>query len=184
VASSGKGPALIAIGVGAALLWSAIKNEQITGVFRDIVQGKAPPANGPDELGPAASSSSSGQGTDASGTLPAATGSAAGNVAIGQMMAAQAGWTGPDWDYLRTGWMEESGWRTNAAFDKSDPFNHAYGIPQSNPGTKMASAGSDWKTNPRTQIAWGISYIKSRYGRPTNVPHWSASGPTAGYVGY
>lgn len=40
----------------------------------------------------------------------------------------------------------------------------AYGIPQSLPATKMASAGADWKTNPITQIKWMISYVKARYG--------------------
>ena len=34
------------------------------------------------------------------------------------------------------------------------------------PATKMASAGDDWKTNPATQIKWGLKYIKDRYGTP------------------
>lgn len=40
----------------------------------------------------------------------------------------------------------------------------AYGIPQAYPGTKMASAGPDWRTNPETQLRWMIGYCKSRYG--------------------
>lgn len=40
----------------------------------------------------------------------------------------------------------------------------AYGIPQALPGSKMAKAGKDWKTNPTTQVKWGLMYIKSRYG--------------------
>ena len=66
----------------------------------------------------------------------------------GKLLAAAYGW-GPgstDWPYLETGWQEESGWSTTAANDASDPYNHAYGIPQANPGTKMAAAGPDWKT--------------------------------------
>lgn len=55
----------------------------------------------------------------------------------------------------------ESGWRYNAA-----NASGAYGIPQALPGDKMAQFGSDWRTNPATQIKWGISYMKSRYGSP------------------
>ncbi len=99
-------------------------------------------------------------------------------------MAAAYGWTGDNWLCLKTGWEEESGWNQYAANVPSDPYNHACGIPQANPGTKMASAGSDWKTSPTTQIRWGLAYIKAIYGSPSQVPHWSVNGPTAGYVGY
>ncbi|MFT7709939.1 hypothetical protein ACMT9Y_03165 [Clavibacter tessellarius] len=61
-------------------------------------------------------------------------------------------------DYL---WTKESGWRVNA-YNPSG----AYGIPQALPGSKMASAGADWQTNPATQIVWGLGYIDSRYGSP------------------
>jgi hypothetical protein len=40
----------------------------------------------------------------------------------------------------------------------------AYGIPQALPGSKMSSEGSDWRTNPLTQVKWGIKYVESRYG--------------------
>lgn len=59
-------------------------------------------------------------------------------------------------------WKKESGWRWWA----DNPYSAAYGIPQANPGSKMKSAGSDWRTNPRTQIRWGLKYIKSRYKTP------------------
>ncbi|MFJ3220053.1 lytic transglycosylase domain-containing protein [Kitasatospora sp. NPDC086801] len=42
----------------------------------------------------------------------------------------------------------------------------AYGLVQALPGTKMASAGADWRTNPATQIKWGLDYMNSRYGSP------------------
>ena len=48
--------------------------------------------------------------------------------------------------------MHESGWNPLAA----NPSSGAYGIPQALPGDKMASAGSDWQTNPATQIEWGL----------------------------
>ncbi|HEX3931374.1 MAG TPA: lytic transglycosylase domain-containing protein [Nocardioides sp.] len=59
-------------------------------------------------------------------------------------------------------WAGESGWRVNAENSSSG----AYGIPQALPGSKMASAGSDWQTNAATQIKWGLGYIAERYGSP------------------
>jgi hypothetical protein len=64
-------------------------------------------------------------------------------------------------------WDRESGWRVNAA----NPSG-AYGIPQALPGSKMANAGPNWRTNPTTQIKWGLGYIKSRYKTPCGA--WSA----------
>jgi hypothetical protein len=58
-------------------------------------------------------------------------------------------------------WNRESGWR----YDAENPSG-AYGIPQALPGSKMASAGADWQTNPATQISWGLGYIKAIYGDP------------------
>jgi len=46
----------------------------------------------------------------------------------------------------------------------TNPTTGAYGIPQALPGSKMASAGADWATNPATQIRWMIGYVNSRYG--------------------
>ena len=59
-------------------------------------------------------------------------------------------------------WTRESGWNHRAVNRSSG----AYGIPQALPGGKMRGAGSDWRHNPRTQIRWGLAYIKGRYGRP------------------
>ncbi len=76
------------------------------------------------------------------------------------MLAARAG---PDqWGCLESLWMKESGWNERAM----NPSSGAYGIPQSLPGPKMASAGGDWQTNAATQIEWGLGYIKGRYGTP------------------
>nr|WP_157537094.1 hypothetical protein [Nocardioides sp. Root190] len=57
-------------------------------------------------------------------------------------------------------WHRESGWNHLA----DNPTSSAYGIPQSLPGSKMAVVGSDWRTNPETQIRWGLAYIAARYG--------------------
>ena len=72
-------------------------------------------------------------------------------------------------DCLDSLWSKESGWRWSA----SNSSSGAYGIPQALPGSKMASAGSDWATNPATQIAWGLSYIASGYGTPCGA--WNHS---------
>ena len=65
-------------------------------------------------------------------------------------------------------WNRESGWRHTA----DNPNSSAYGIPQALPGSKMASAGADWRTNPETQIKWGLKYIDKRYKTPCGA--WSA----------
>jgi hypothetical protein len=72
------------------------------------------------------------------------------------------GWSSSQMSCLVPLWMGESGWRVNAENSSSG----AYGIPQSLPGSKMASAGADWQTNPATQITWGLGYIQERYGSP------------------
>ncbi len=83
--------------------------------------------------------------------------------ALGQQMAADMyGWTGSEWSCLDALWQRESGWNPNA----HNPYSGAHGIPQALPGSKMATAGSDWATNPATQIAWGLGYISGRYGTP------------------
>ena len=67
---------------------------------------------------------------------------------------------GPDqYGCLNNVWVRESGWNELAG----NPA-HAYGIPQADPGSKMAAEGSDWLTNPRTQIRWGEDHIQGRYG--------------------
>lgn len=81
---------------------------------------------------------------------------------IGQQMAAARGWTGSQWTCLESLWTRESGWNHLA----QNPSSGAYGIPQALPGSKMSSAGSDWATNPATQIEWGLGYIADVYGTP------------------
>ncbi len=74
-------------------------------------------------------------------------------------------WTSWQFRYLNLLWMRESGWNRFACNRSSG----AYGIPQAVPGDKMATAGPDWRTSARTQIIWGMGYIKSRYGDPWNA---------------
>lgn len=73
------------------------------------------------------------------------------------------GWDDDDeYECLVRIWTRESGWRWNAENTSSG----AYGIPQSLPGSKMASAGQDWRDNASTQIKWGLDYILQRYKTP------------------
>jgi hypothetical protein len=90
---------------------------------------------------------------------PATPGSAQ---AIAARMVAARGWGTDQYSCLVSLWNKESGWNVYAY----NPAGGAYGIPQSFPGSKMASAGADWQTNPATQITWGLGYIAARYGTP------------------
>jgi hypothetical protein len=86
-----------------------------------------------------------------------------------QVMLADRGWSSSQFSCLDSLWTRESGWNYQA----TNASSGAYGIPQSLPGSKMASAGSDWQTNPVTQMRWGMDYIASRYGTPCGA--WAHS---------
>jgi len=96
--------------------------------------------------------------------------------ALGKEMAARRGWTGAQWICLDKLWTHESGWRVGAR----NPTSPAQGIPQADPGDKMASAGADWATSATTQIRWGLGYIAGQYGTPckawsfemSHTPNW------------
>lgn len=79
------------------------------------------------------------------------------------------GWTENDFNCLVKLWERESNWNPNAHNKSSG----AHGIPQSLPASKMASEGDDYYTNGKTQIRWGLKYIKNRYGTPANA--WAHS---------
>jgi hypothetical protein len=79
-----------------------------------------------------------------------------------QIMDNKYGWGDKQFSCYNNIIMRESMW----VVDADNPTSSAYGIPQALPGSKMASEGSDWRTNPATQIKWGLGYVKSRYGTP------------------
>jgi len=95
--------------------------------------------------------------------------------AIAYEMVIGRGWGDDQFGCLVALWNKESGWRVNAY----NAGSGAYGIPQSLPGSKMASAGGDWETNPATQITWGLGYIGGRYGTPCGA--WDHSVRTGWY---
>ena len=95
------------------------------------------------------------------------------NQALGHMMMLNAGYGEDQWPCLVNLWNHESGWRTTAGNGSSG----AYGIPQALPATKMAAYGADYLTSAQTQIAWGLDYVKGRYGSPCGAwSSWQAKG--------
>lgn len=77
-----------------------------------------------------------------------------------ESIMAAAGISSSDYTYVDYIITKESGWNATAA----NPVSSAYGLCQSLPGSKMASAGSDWQTNAVTQLKWCDSYATGRYG--------------------
>lgn len=123
------------------------------------------------EAADAAAASKSLRSAVAAATARLMTGAAPGSsgIAVGAAQAwakahlAGYGWGPSQFPPLQALWSRESGWRYNAL----NPSSGAYGIPQALPGSKMASAGADWRTNPVTQMRWGLGYyIRPVYGSP------------------
>lgn len=91
-----------------------------------------------------------------------------------QGVMAAAGLSPEDFMYADYIISRESGWNAGA----SNKSSGAYGLCQALPGTKMTSAGSDWQTNPVTQVKWCNGYAVGRYGSWQNAyntwlsKHW------------
>jgi hypothetical protein len=113
--------------------------------------------------------------------------SAAGAQAYAQILFVHYGWSvSGQYPYLNDLWTRESNWRWNicnggGTYPTCDYTGIAYGIPQSDPGSKMAANGPDWPTDGLTQVAWGLAYISSAYGNPENA--WNHD-VNCGYCGY
>ncbi len=106
---------------------------------------------------------------------PHGTAATGANQAWAKSHLAAYGWGQDQWGALQALWNRESGWNQFA----ENASSGAYGIPQALPASKMASAGADWRTNPITQMQWGLSYIKGRYGSPGAA--WAHSQATGWY---
>jgi len=109
------------------------------------------------------------------GPIPESCNDFSGNRATGCALMLKEGFEIDQFPCLNKLWNKESGWRTKA----SNSGSGAYGIPQALPGSKMGSVASDWRTNPATQIKWGLNYIEGRYGSPCKA--WSHSQSTGWY---
>lgn len=103
---------------------------------------------------------------------------------LGRQLAAGFGWSsGAEWAALDALWTQESGWNPMARNKASG----AFGIPQALPPTKMPPAAQ--RGEPGSQIAWGLNYIKGRYGDPLGAwahekaHNWYARGGTVPGIG-
>jgi len=178
------GFAVAAVFAGGILAWSAVKGYRLSQVARDVISGKDPakdPANTSWQglkVSPAGLIASSLSSIPILGQFTAFTGGGSGNVqssggsvapgtnaqnkALGQRMAAAVGWTGAEWTALNNLVMSESGWNSTILNTQG---SGAAGIAQNirgfGPGYQRGNAAQ--------QIAWMISYIKTRYGDPINA---------------
>ncbi len=132
------------------------------GTFNVVVIEKPKPAPEPaPELAVRSSASDDEQEVTETRSYPSAPSNPEGAQAIAAEQVAARGWGNEQLGCLVDLWNKESGWNVNAHNSSG-----AHGIPQALPGSKMASAGADWETNPATQISWGLGYIDGRYGTP------------------
>ena len=86
-----------------------------------------------------------------------------------QIIAQKYRWSERQFTCLDNLWTKESKWNYKARNKSSG----AHGIAQALPATKMEIIGTDWRTNPVTQITWGLKYIEERYEYPCRA--WSKS---------
>ena len=134
-------------------------------VTKDYVAGKANPfASVANDVEASASASKSSDGSSSSSSSKSGLQSYAHDLCINTY-----GWSENDYQCLVKLWNRESGWNPNAHNKSSG----AYGIAQALPASKMSSEGSDYYTNGKTQIRWGLKYIKNRYGTPASA--WAHS---------
>ncbi|KAA0916466.1 phage tail tape measure protein [Dietzia sp. ANT_WB102] len=149
-------PIMKAIPEGGGLIGGLGKGlgEKVYGTFKDWVLSKVPAGGG-------------GQ----YGNIDL-TGVAGDNLALGEAAAKQVGWTGAEWEALKTLWTGESGWNNNA----QNPTSTAYGIAQFLDST-WAPYGPK-TSDPAKQIEYGIRYIQDRYGTATGaLSFWNAQSP-------
>jgi hypothetical protein len=173
------GVALGAVSAGIVFVYAGLKGYSIPETLQALIAGKSPAGQKQaaavpvaQEIANAAAAAAGSVTLGGSGTgSPAAAGGASAGSSAAQYQAyafslfGQYGWGADQRQPLIALWNQESNWNPAA----TNPSSGAYGIPQSLPASKMASAGADWKTNAATQIKWGLGYIKGRYGNPAGA---------------
>ncbi|MEV7625182.1 transglycosylase SLT domain-containing protein [Actinoplanes sp. NPDC089786] len=108
-----------------------------------------------------------------SGPIPSSCTEYSGNRKTGCALMLAGGFAIDQFPCLEKLWKHESGWNHKA----ENKGSGAYGIPQALPGSKMGSIASDWRTNPATQIKWGLGYVKKRYKSPCGAwSHFQSAG--------
>lgn len=160
---SGKldGVGLTATAIGAVLVYGGIKGYSTLQVIQNLVTGK-PVTTDVNVTNPLTTGDT--VASDSSGNGPVPTG---GNQSIAQELASQMyGWEGSQWTALQKLWNRESSFNNHA----KNPSSGAYGIPQALPYSKMPKAAwpesAGGSSDAATQIKWGLTYIKTRYGSP------------------
>lgn len=149
--------------VGGFLVYSGIKGYSLLSIIGNLVTGK------PIHVGLSVTDPLSTPGTasvtdsNGAGAVPPG-----GNQALALQLASDMyGWGGTEWAALQKLWNRESGFNNHA----KNASSGAYGIPQALPYTKMPKAAwpesAGGSSDPTTQIKWGLTYIKGRYGTPT-----------------
>ena len=164
------GPGLAAIGIGSLLAFSGFKGYSVLQATSNIITGKNP-NEGQNVSGLTSGDTSSNPGP----TGPVGKGgNPQQNMAAGKLLAASYGWTGQQWTDLVALWNGESGWNQFA-----ENASGAYGIAQALPESKYPPAGrKENGSDPIVQMRWGLSYIKARYGNPSNTYHiWLSRNP-------
>jgi hypothetical protein len=139
---------------------------QMSEASRTLTVVARPKLASPQAAASQSSGSSSSGGTSGSSTgtttTPIVAAPAPGTAkSIAYQMMGSFGFPTSEFSCLDSLWTRESGWIYDA-----ENASGAYGIPQSLPASKMATAGADYLTNPATQIRWGLGYIQSVYGNP------------------
>jgi hypothetical protein len=170
MANTGAKPIVVSV-TGGIFLYSGIKGITLSAVVRDLLTGRNPSKDAPAEHTAAEVTPSASGNIGKQNAAPVAgTATARNNQAMAKPMAALYGWTekNGEWQALVTLWNNESGW-DNTAYNKS---SGATGIPQAVPGTKMPLAAQAPTFSARVQIAWGLTYIKGRYGSPSKALAW------------
>lgn len=162
------GLALAEIAAGVILAWSGIENASLTATLRSAVGGKKPvPDTGNEPVTAAATGTPAVTAPGNEGAVSGNPGGAAekANQSLGRVLAAAYGWAaGPEWTALNDVVMEESGWNATA----QNPSSTAYGIGQFL-DTTWAAVGYSKSSDPLTQIAAMLAYIKQRYGDPVRA---------------
>jgi hypothetical protein len=174
------GTGLAVLFTGGILLWSGLHGKKATSVLRNIIAGKDPgtAASTPSLAGSGIAGGDVAAGlpgeiaASVAGTVGAPGASASAAQAIAKVLAAPYGWsTGQQWTDLVWLWNAESGWNrlvTNG-HRPYDPTYVAYGIPQALPASKMGKLANPPVSSATAQIAWGLAYIKNRYGSPSGA---------------
>ena len=165
------GLALVAAAAGAVSVWPASAAAQRPGAGAAITTQALPAASVSVAVNTAAGDNPQLDAFSvAASTNPAPRGSAPAHHKAARLTARQIArrmlhsfhWTQWQYRWLNRLWSRESSWNVHA----SNPYSGAYGIPQAVPGSKMSSAGPNWTSSARTQIRWGLRYIKAQYGSP------------------